>query len=371
MNQNIIIGILVVVVLLGGGYFLLTMNPGTPGTNATSTTTTSIDNTNTGGTNTGSTGGTSGTTASVPNVTTDAVVSPTNSTAVVTGKVTPNGAQTTYWYEYGETSSLGQTTRAQSIGSGFNPIASPGYITGLRTNTSYFFRLSAQNAYGTINGQTYSFATNNNPPGQGSAPAATTNSATNITRTSATVNAQVNPHSSPTTYWFEYGTGTNFGQTSSFQSAGDNAGSNALSASLSGLNPQTKYYFRVNAQNQYGTVNGATQSFTTTGPAATGTPGADTTAATNVGTSTATLHGVVTPHGLATTYWFEYSQDSLLGTILGTVTVQQPASASANTLPVSANASNLSRNTKYFYRLVAENSSGTTRGDIVSFTTNR
>jgi trimeric autotransporter adhesin len=369
MNQNILIGILVILVLLGGGYFLLTMNSGTSGTNATSTTTV-IDNTNTG-TNSGTSGSTGNNTASTPSVITDTSVAPTNSTAVVTGKVTPNGAQTTYWYEYGETSALGQTTKTQSIGSGFNPIPSPGYITGLRTDTSYFFRLSAQNAYGTVNGQTYSFKTNNNPPGQGTAPSATTGGSSNITRTSATVSAQVNPHSSPTTYWFEYGNSVNFGQTSSFQSAGDNNASNALSVSLSGLDPQTKYYFRVNAQNQYGTVNGATQSFTTSGPAATAAPSADTTAASRVASTSVTLNGVVKPNGLATSYWFEYSQDSLLGSIIGTVTAQQPVGASASSLAVSANASSLSRNTKYFYRLVAENSSGTTRGNIVSFTTNR
>jgi len=364
MNQNLIIGIIVLVVLLGGGYFLLSMNPGIVGMNATTTVTT------TGTTGTNGTDN-SGTPASAPGVATDAKVSPSNSTAVVTGKVTPNGAQTSYWYEYGTTEALGQKTAAQAIGSGFTPIASPGYITGLQANTSYFFRLSARNSFGTVNGPTFSFKTNNNPPGQGTPPSATTNGASAITRSSATVSAEINPHSSATTYWFEYGQTSDFGQISSFQSAGSGSASTGVSASLSGLNPQTKYFFRVDAQNQYGTVNGATQSFTTSGPAATSAPGADTTAATAVTSSSATLNGTVSPHGLQTTYWFEYSQDSLLGTILGTVTIQQPASASATSLSVSAKASNLGANTKYFYRLVAQNSAGTTRGDIVSFTTNR
>ena len=371
MNQNIIIGILVVIVILGGGYFLLNMNGGVFGSNATSTVATTVGTTGATGT-TGSTDNT-GTTASVPGVATDANVSPSNSTAVVTGKVTPNGSQTTYWYEYGQTTALGQQTASQAIGSGFTPIASPGYITGLQTNTSYFFRLSAQNALGTINGPTYSFKTNNNPPGQGTAPAATTNGASSITRTSATVSAEINPHSSPTTYWIEYGTSNNFGQISSFQAAGSGASTLTESVALSGLNPQTKYFFRVFAQNQYGTVNGSTQSFTTSGPAAVtpAAPASNTTSASNVAATTVTLNGKVTPNGLQTTYWFEYSQDSLLGSILGTVTAQQPVSPSASTLDVSANASNLSRNTKYFYRLVAQNADGTTRGNIVSFTTSR
>src|SRR3989338_10668459 len=133
MNQNVIIGILVVLVLLGGGYFLLNMNPATDGTTATSTPPTVG-------------GGTTVTpppaqpTAGAPSVVTDSGATPSNSTAAVTGKVTPNGAPTSYWYEYGETTALGARTAAQGIGSGWSAIPSPGYITGLRANTPYYFR---------------------------------------------------------------------------------------------------------------------------------------------------------------------------------------------------------------------------------------
>ena len=362
MNQNVIIGILVVVILLGGGYYFINMNNAAPA-GGTATTTVSTDT----GTNT--TTDNNVTTATAPIVTTDTGVAPTNSTAVVTGKVTPNGAQTTYWYEYGTSATLGNKTASQAIGSGWTAIPSPGYITGLSANTVYFFRLSAQNAYGTVNGTTYSFSTNNNPAAQGKPPAVTTNPVASVTRGSVTLNGHVNPDSSQTTYWFEYGTTANFGQVTTFQSASDGNGSIAVSAPVSGLNPLTKYYFRINAQNQYGTVNGSTQSFTTSGPASPGVPSADTTSATDVATSTATLNGIVGPNGAETTYWFEYSKDSLLGSILGTASASQAASASAASLPVSVHASNLSTNTRYYYRLVTRNQYGTTRGDIVPFRT--
>jgi phosphodiesterase/alkaline phosphatase D-like protein len=127
--------------------------------------------------------------------------------------------------------------------------------------------LSAKNALGTVNGATQSFSTNNNPPTQGSVPSASTNAAEDVTRISATLNARVNPHASQTTYWFEYGDDTDFGSVSAFQSSGNGDTSTSVSAGVSGLNPLTKYYFRINAQNQFGTVNGATQNFTTKGPA--------------------------------------------------------------------------------------------------------
>jgi phosphodiesterase/alkaline phosphatase D-like protein len=364
MNRNVLIGIVIVLVLAVGGYYLVNMNnmSATGGAATSTATTTGTQDNTTPGTGTS-------VTPAAPRVVTDASVAPTNSTAVVTGKVTPNGAPTTYWYEYGLSSTLGSKTSAQSVGSGWSAIASPGYITGLRANTLYYFRLSAQNSHGTVNGTTYSFTTNNNPPAQGTAPAVSTNAATAVTRTSATLNAHVNAHSSQTTYWFEYGTGTDFGQVTSFQSGGSGNASNAVSAAVSGLSPQTKYYFRINAQNQYGTVNGATQSFTTSGPATANAPVVTTQVASPVATTTATLRGTVNPSGTQTTYWFEYSTDSLLGSVLVKTTPHKSAGANATTDSISADVSGLAPATTYYYRTVAQNAAGTVRGDNLTFTT--
>ena len=365
MNNNLIIGILVAIVLLGVGYLLWGASGG-GGSVATSTSPTTYTPPNSNPTPTPNNPGPR---ADAPSVVTNSSVAPSNSTAVVTGRVTPNGAQTTYWYEYGRDTSLGNRTSAQAIGSGFTSIPSPGYITGLQANTLYYFRLSAQNAYGTTNGTTYSFSTNNNPPPPSLSPSVSTNAATDVARTSATLNAHVNPRGTATTFWFEYGGNTNLGNITALSDAGSGSVSEGVSAALTGLNPSTKYYFRVNAQNQFGTVSGAIQSFTTKGPPSPGAPSVDTTSATNVATSTATLNGRVSPNGAQTSYWFEYGEDSLLGRILGTVTASQDISADASTLTVSATATGLNDNTRYFYRLVASNSYGTARGDIVNFKT--
>ena len=361
MNQNVIIGIVVVLVLLGGGYFLLNMNPATDGTTATTTPPITTDDNTT-------TPPPAQPTRGVPSVVTDSGAAPSNSTAVVTGKVTPNGVPTTYWYEYGETTALGARTASQGIGSGWSAIPSPGYITGLRANTPYYFRLSAQNAYGTVNGSIYSFSTNSNPPPAGNAPSVSANAATDVERTTATLNARVNPRGSQTTYWFEYGTDANFGSITSFQSAGSGTALIGVSASLSGLSPATKYFFRVNAQNQFGTVNGPTQNFTTKGPA-TAAPAATTRAATNVEATTATLRGIVDPNGLETTYWFEYSSDSLLGSLLLRTTARVSAGAGTNPDSVEADVTGLNANTTYYFRIVAQNNQGTVRGDKLSFKT--
>jgi len=360
MSTNTVLGAIVVLVILIGGYFLISGSMGSPSGMATTTTS---GTTSTSGTP--QTGGTPSSSASAPGVQTDASAVPSNSTAVVKGWVTPNGAPTTYWYEYGKTNALGSRTAAQAIGSGFTPIPSPGYITGLEANTTYYFRLSAQNTYGTINGATHTFTTNANTPPQGSVPTVLTNAATGVSRTSADLHGHVTAHGSETTYWFEYGLDASLGNITALRSAGSGSASMAVAASVTGLQPATKYYYRLNAQNQFGTVNGSIQNFTTDGPSA-GAPAVNTNAATNIATSSATLNGHVDPHTSQTTYWFEYGKNASLGK--DTQTVVLPA-GNGNTA-VSADVTGLSKNTKYFFRVVARNSEGTTRGDTQSFKTN-
>jgi phosphodiesterase/alkaline phosphatase D-like protein len=45
--------------------------------------------------------------------------------------------------------------------------------------------------------------------------------------------------------------------------AGSGTIAEAVSQSISGLKPLTKYYYRISAQNTNGTANGAVMSFTT------------------------------------------------------------------------------------------------------------
>ncbi|MEK7640648.1 MAG: fibronectin type III domain-containing protein [Patescibacteria group bacterium] len=202
--------------------------------------------------------------AGAPLVTTDRYASPSDSTAVVIGAVNPNGALTDYWYEYGSTPSLGNKTPNQTIGSGYSVIPSPGYIIGLTKGTTYFFRLVGENRLGKSSGAQYSFkTTQGNPAPVGSAPSAKTSAATNVTKVSASLNGQVTPNKSQTQYWFEYGKTNDLGSVTSLVSIGD--GSALLSAleTLSALTPDTRYYFRLNAQNQFGITNGAILNFRT------------------------------------------------------------------------------------------------------------
>lgn len=360
MNKNLIPGLVIIALLVVGGFALFTMTSPAPTPLPPVATPNPVP--------TPVPTPVPAQTPGAPTVITNATAVPSSSTVVVTGNVVPNGALTSYWYEYGKTTALGARTSSQSIGSGYTSIYAPAYITGLSANTTYHYRLSAENRFGTVNGATYIFTTNSTPPPQGSAPATRTLAATNVSRATANLNGSVDPNRAETTYWFEYGESADLGSTTSFQSAGNGDTAQNVSVSVSNLKPLTRYFFRLNAQNQFGTINGSILNFTTTGPAAPGEPSVDTRAASSITSNSATLNGNVNPNGAETTYWFEYSEDSLLGSFLATSTASATLSGTTNTA-VSMNASGLNNNTKYFYRVVAQNQSGTARGDIVSFTT--
>jgi phosphodiesterase/alkaline phosphatase D-like protein len=314
--------------------------------------------------------------AGAPIVSTDAKATPSESEVVVTGKVTPNGAFATYWYEYGTSANLGAKTPSQSLGSGYVAIAAPAYIRGLTADTKYYFRLVAENQYGKVAGSQYSFETvTDSPPLAGSAPDVTTSGATGISRSSAKLSGKVNPNNAATQYWFEYGKSANLGSTSAFGNLPkdadglDYSATRDVSLPISDLEAGTTYYYRLNAQNQFGTVNGEILNFKTVAPPAASLPTVKTRSAINVSSTTAALRGEVNPGGAATNYWFEYSTDSLLGSVLVETTDSTNVGAGRENMGVEAAIDGLTPDTTYYFRIVARNSQGTVMGEKLSFKT--
>jgi alpha-galactosidase-like CBM13-containing protein len=192
-------------------------------------------------------------------------------------------------------------------------------------------------------------------------PIVTTNPATLIASFSARLNGSLNPHGLPTTFHFQYGTTTSYGLTTPPQSRSGNASQN-VSANVSSLMANRVYHFRIKATNMAGTRFGADRTFTTL--SATGPPIVTTNAATNVASHSATLNGLLNPHGLSTSVNFQYGTTTSYGSTTPTQT------RTGNTYRnISANISGLMSNHIYHFRMKATNMAGTRFGNDRTFTT--
>jgi hypothetical protein len=96
-------------------------------------------------------------------------------------------------------------------------------------------------------------------------------------------------------------------------------------------------------------------------------PAATTRAAANVTFQSARVNGSVDPNSEATNYYFQYGTTIALGS----QTAATPAGGGPNPVLISVDLGGLAPTTRYHYRLVAVNGSGTTLGARRTFTTRR
>ena len=288
-----------------------------------------------------------------PTVVTGAASNIGPTSATVAGTVNPQGLATTYQFEYGRTTSYGLKTGAKSAGSGTSEVNVSTNISGLNPARTYHYRIVATSSAGTSKGADRSFTTTQ-------PPTVVTSAASNIAPTSATVAGTVNPRGLATTYLFEYGKTPSYGSKTPSVSAGSGTSAVNVSATISSLTPGTTYHYRIVATSTAGTSRGADRSFTTTPP-----PTAVTGAASNIGPTSATIAGSVNPHGLTTTYLFEYGKT----TSYGSKTVAKSVGSGTSVVSVSTPISSLSPGITYHFRIVASSSAGTSKGADRSFKT--
>jgi plastocyanin len=291
-----------------------------------------------------------------PAVSTSPATNVASFSATLNGSVNPRGASTTVNFQYGLTTSYGSTTATQTK-TGNTVQAVSANISGLSASHVYHFRIVAHNGGGTSFGadRTFTTLTATGPP------VVSTSAATLIASFSATLNGSLDPHGLSTTVSFQYGTTTSYGSTTSMQTQTGNTYRN-IAANISGLMANTTYHFRIVATNSAGTRMGGDRTFTTL--STTGAPVALTNPATLIASFSATLNGLVEPHGLTTSVHFQYGPTTSYGF------TTSPLSRSGNTyLNTASGISSLTTSTTYHFRIVASNSSGTNMGSDSSFTT--
>lgn len=213
---------------------------------------------------------TAGAAATAPTASTNAASSVTSTTVTLNGTVDPNNGNASIHFCYGTAADLTGCTKTSgnpSSGSGATSVSSTLGLTGLTPGTVYYFRIIGNNGVGgdankDVFGTIESFRTL-------AQPTSTTNNASSITETAATINGTVNPGGATTTVTFCWGTDSNLAGCASVNASPNslNASFNnsSVSANLTGLTGGTTYYFRVRATNSVGgPVNGTILSFTTT-----------------------------------------------------------------------------------------------------------
>ena len=203
--------------------------------------------------------------ATAPVATTAAATNVSSGGATLNGSITPNGAATSASFDYGTTTSYGSTVSATpssvaATTTGTTAISAS--VSGLACATTYHFRAKASSTAGTGTGSDQSFTTS---ACSTVAPQATTNPASGMTSTGATLNATVTPNGSSTTVSFDYGQTSAYGSTLAASPAtiAASASATAVTGNATGLACATTYHFRVRAVSSAGTTLGGDQSLTT------------------------------------------------------------------------------------------------------------
>jgi hypothetical protein len=205
----------------------------------------------------------------IPDVTTGAVSNVKAESVTLNGTVNPdNAGEATCLFEYGTSTSFGQVAScSSSVAEGVSPVPVHATLTGLKPDTVYHYRLQATNANGTNPGEPSAdreFTT--------SGPGIREESVSDVASGSVTFNATIDPHNTPTTYYFQYGVSTAYGTDLPVPpgvAIGSGGGGVEVSRHVQeGLLAGATYHYRVVAISETGpgefeTFDGSDQTFTT------------------------------------------------------------------------------------------------------------
>jgi DNA-binding beta-propeller fold protein YncE len=189
----------------------------------------------------------------LPDVKTELATEVEPESAVLNGTVDPNEAGIAGCrFLWGTSEAFGEVAPCEpaSVPDGNTPVAVHAALPELQPDTTYHFRLQAENANGLNPGEAFQdqhFTT--------AGPGIRSESVSDLSAESATLEATIDPHGSPTSYFFQFGTDTSYG-TEVPVAPGSPLGSGLIALEVSnrlqGLSPATTYHYRVIARSELG-----------------------------------------------------------------------------------------------------------------------
>jgi len=175
------------------------------------------------------------------------------------GVVNPGHLDTTYHFEYGESSNYGQSTRNVDVGEGAVDVETGSVLlVGLRPSTLYHYRLVATNSEGTTEGPDGTITTAMPVP-----PIAIPEAASAVTTSSARLSGNLNTGGLQGTYRLELADSTGVYLPVAFGSVGASSEQQTVSFVLTNLSAATVYGFRITVNTADGTAIGSEVPFTT------------------------------------------------------------------------------------------------------------
>lgn len=204
----------------------------------------------------------------------------------------------------------------------------------------------------------------------------------NVTGTGATLRGVVDGEGEAVSYHFEVGETESYAGSGTAVMQTHGGGEEHVQASITGLKPATKYYFRLVGEDKGGASCSVGLVFATEGAEATGQASSaactgpratvDGESVTEVGAIEATLRAQIDPREHQTTAYFLYGSESCAGDSSRCASAPQPPrqlGSADSDVPVSVVLHELQPDTTYHYRVIASDSLGVSEGIERTFTT--
>ncbi len=295
--------------------------------------------------------------ATVLTLTTTAATGITTTTATAGGNISSDGgaAVTARGVCWSTTTAPTISNSKTTDGTGTGAFASS--LTSLTPNTIYYLRAYATNTNGTAYGTEVPFTS-----AQATAVTLTTTVATGIATTAATAGGNITSDGGLVILARGACWSTTITPTIANSKTSDGIGMGVFSSSITGLQPNTKYYIRAYATNLLGTTYGTELSFTTQ---LTAVLTLSTTAASAIGTTTATAGGNITSDGGSAVT----ARGVCWSTSTGPTTSSSVTQNGIGMGTYTSNLTGLVPGNTYYMRAYATNGNGTGYGTEVTFTT--